>query len=51
MFWHTAIPQPGGETCSKCRGILEMPAFRAEGEIRDARFWTERGNWARRGNA
>src|ERR1035437_4617732 len=38
-----AIPEPRGQACSKCRGSLEMPALRAEGEIRDERFWPERG--------
>src|ERR1019366_4264083 len=32
-----------GKTCSKCRGSLEMPVLRAEEEIRDERFWPERG--------
>ena len=38
-----AIPQPMGQGCSKRHGSLEMPALRAEGEIRDERFWPERG--------
>src|ERR1035437_2910179 len=38
-----AIPEPRGQACSKSRGSLEMPALRAEGEIRDERFWPERG--------
>jgi len=38
-----AIPQPSGETPSKRSGSLEMPALRAEGEIRDERFWPKRG--------
>src|ERR1035438_1543734 len=42
--WITAaIPQPMGQGCSKRHGSLEMPALRAEGEIRDERFWPERG--------
>src|ERR1019366_4116081 len=39
----SAIPQPMGQGCSKRHGSLEMPALRAEGEIRDERFWPERG--------
>ena len=38
-----AIPQPRGQACSKRHGSLEMPALRAEGEIRDERFWPEGG--------
>src|ERR1039458_5542129 len=38
-----AIPQPRGRACSKRHGNLEMPALRAEGEIRDECFWPERG--------
>src|ERR1019366_6739726 len=32
-----------GQACSKRHGNLEMPALRAEGEIRDERFWPEKG--------
>ena|ERR1035437_748111 len=40
---YSAIPQPSGQTCSKCCGSLEMPALRAEEEVRDERFWPEGG--------
>ena len=38
-----AIPQPSGETPSKRRGSLEMPALRVAGGIRYKRFSLERG--------